>query len=169
MDLGPAADAVQHRVETDDSVWMVAWHPPSDPPEGTPYGANGVCVNQDGEVVVISAEGAHWDIPGGRPEGDETGEETLRREMLEEACATVHDARLLGFAQLRCIAGQNEGRVLVRSFWRADVTTNAWEPQFEIAHRRLLPPDQVLGCVTTRDGVTAMTWRALIEAGVLSR
>jgi ADP-ribose pyrophosphatase YjhB (NUDIX family) len=48
---------------------------------------------------VISRDGVIWDLPAGRPEPGESWEQTLRREMDEEACATVIAARLLGFTR----------------------------------------------------------------------
>jgi len=30
--------------------WLVSWHPPPDPPDGTPHGAEGVCVTADGDI-----------------------------------------------------------------------------------------------------------------------
>jgi hypothetical protein len=47
-----------------------------------------------------------------RPEPGETWEQTLRREMDEEACATVTGARLLGFTHGRCLTGPERGTVL---------------------------------------------------------
>lgn len=89
--------------------WIVSWHPPPVPPAGTPHGAAGICLTGDGEVVLIKFEG-RWEIPAGRPEGDETWEETLRREMMEEACVAVIEARLLGFSRGQCIRGDQEGQ-----------------------------------------------------------
>jgi ADP-ribose pyrophosphatase YjhB (NUDIX family) len=77
-------------------------------------------------------------FPAGRPEEGESWEETLRREMLEEACAIVGRARLLGFSRGACVAGPEEGLVLVRSMWRAEVQLEPWEPRFEIPHRRVV-------------------------------
>jgi predicted NUDIX family NTP pyrophosphohydrolase len=71
--------------------------------------------------MLVSHDGIEWDWPAGRTEGDETWELTLRREILEEVCATVVDARLLGFCRSVCIAGREADLVLVRSFWRARV------------------------------------------------
>src|SRR5256885_1951723 len=65
-------------------------------------------------------------------------EQTLRREMDEEACATVVGARLLGFTRGECVAGPERGLVLVRSVWRADVELRPWEARFEIADRRVV-------------------------------
>ena len=49
-----AADGVQIRVWSGGQQWLVSWHPPPDPPDGTPHGAEGVCVTIDGDIVVIS-------------------------------------------------------------------------------------------------------------------
>ena len=85
--------------------------------------------------------------------------------MLEEACATVVDARLLGFLRSVCIAGPEEGLVIVRSFWRAQVILGPWEPHFEILHRRVVPPTEVLSHLWP---VTMPIYsRAFDEAGVL--
>jgi hypothetical protein len=93
--------------------WVGSWHSPSAPPDGTPHGASGLCVTPDGSIVVVSQDGEQWDLPGGRPEGDESLEDTLRREVLEEACATVVRAKLLGFSRGICVAGPEAGLVLV--------------------------------------------------------
>ena len=45
---------------------------------------------------------------------------TLEREVLEEACASVEEATLLGFAKGVCASeGPEEGLVLVRALWHA--------------------------------------------------
>jgi len=51
-------------------------------------------VTADGDIVVISPDGTIWDLPAGRPEPGESWEQTLRRELDEEACATVAGATL---------------------------------------------------------------------------
>jgi ADP-ribose pyrophosphatase YjhB (NUDIX family) len=136
---GPvAADGVQIPVPSGGQQWLVSWHPPPEPPDGTPHGAEGVCVTADGGIVVISPDGTIWDLPAGRPEPGENWEQTLRREMDEEACATVTGARLLGFTRGQCVTGPERGRVLVRSVWRADVELRPWEARFEIADRRVV-------------------------------
>ena len=115
---------------------------------------------------MISEDGARWDLPAGRPEADETWEDTLRREMMEEACAVVRSARLLGFARGRCIEGHEEGLVLVRAFWRAEVDLLDWEPRFEVTHRRLVKPAEVLSEINIERGYFPTLARALREAGV---
>jgi len=42
---GPvAADGVQIPIRSGGQQWLVSWHPPPEPPDGTPHGAEGVCV-----------------------------------------------------------------------------------------------------------------------------
>lgn len=77
--------------------WLTAWYPPDSIPAGTPHGANGLCLTGGDGVVLISRDGERWGWPGGRPEGDESWEQTLRREIVEETCSIVRSARLLGF------------------------------------------------------------------------
>ncbi len=159
-----ARDGEEIAFRADGEDWLVSWHPPLTPPDGTPHGAAGLCVTGDGEIVLISQDGEHWDVPAGRPEGDETWEETMRREMREEACATVVRARLLGFSRGACIAGPQAGRVIVRSLWRAEVELAPWKPQFEIAHRRVVPAAAVVGQLAIPDGLARIFSRALHEA-----
>jgi ADP-ribose pyrophosphatase YjhB (NUDIX family) len=139
VDRPVAADGEQIPVTSGGQRWLVSWHPPPGPPDGIPHGAEGICVTAGGDVVVISPDGVIWDLPAGRPEPGESWEETLRREMDEEACATVTAARLLGFTRGQCLTGPETGRVLVRSVWRAEVELRPWEARFEIADRRVVP------------------------------
>jgi ADP-ribose pyrophosphatase YjhB (NUDIX family) len=147
--------------------WIVSWNPPRTPPGGTPHGAVGVCVTGDGGIVLISPDGEHWGLPGGRPEGCETWEETLRREMLEEACATVVQARLLGYLRSACVAGPQVGLVLVRSVWRAEVELAPWEPRFEIPHRRVGAAAEVWNHLALEGYPARIINRLLHEASIM--
>src|ERR1700738_2167665 len=105
----------------------------------------------------------------GRPEGDESWEQTLRREVLEEVRAIVGDARLLGFCRGACLTGPEAGLMLVRSVWRAEVELMPWEPRFEIAHRRVAPATELLSQLWMEKGFEPTYHRALAEAGLMSR
>src|SRR5258708_28413962 len=119
----------------------------------------------DDRDVLISKDGERWGWPGGRPEGDESWEQTLRREILEETCSIVRDARLLGFCRSVCLTGPEEGRVLVRSLWRAEVELMPWEPLFEIVHRLAVPVTDLLSHLWMEEGFEPIYRRALAEAG----
>jgi hypothetical protein len=166
--LLPARDGEEVSIQAGGQAWLVSWHPPVSPPAGKPHGASGVCVTAGGGIILISTDGRRWGLPGGRPERDETWEETFRREMLEEACATVVQARLLGFGRSRCIEGHEAGLVIVRSWWRADVALAPWEPQFEIPYRRVFPAEAVWDELDRSEecGLDRVLARMLREAGL---
>jgi 8-oxo-dGTP pyrophosphatase MutT (NUDIX family) len=161
-----ARDGEEILIRIDGQDWLSSWHPAEPAPLGQSHGAAGICVTEDGEIVLVSHDGSRWDIPAGRPEGDETWEQTLRREVLEEACATVREARLLGFYRSACVAGRQAGLVLVRSFWRAEVLVEPWVPRFEIAARRLVSAAELLSHLPPP--YLPLLRRALVEAAVLS-
>ncbi|MEV0733629.1 NUDIX domain-containing protein [Polymorphospora sp. NPDC050346] len=147
--------------------WSVSWHPGASAPAGRSHGAAGICVTGDAQLVLISHDGAHWGFPAGRPEGDESPLETLRREVLEEACAVVGDARVLDYSRSRCLRGHERGLVLVRSYWWAEVELLPWQPRFEITHRRIIPVTEATDVVRDPDeAATRIALRALDEAGV---
>jgi 8-oxo-dGTP pyrophosphatase MutT (NUDIX family) len=144
--------------------WLTSWHAPTAAPDGTNHGSAGICVTGDGLIGMVSTDGSTWDFPAGRPEGDENSEQTLRREMLEEACAVVKQARLLGFSRGRCVEGPEAGLVLVRSIWLARVDLLDWNPRFEIRFRRLVPADEATKLVSPE---FERIWaRAFFEAGI---
>src|SRR5229473_3087972 len=94
-----ARDGEEMPVRANGGDWMIAWHPVGVAPPGKRHGANAFCLTGDGSVVLISRDGQRWGWPGGRPEGAESWEQTLRREVLEEVCASVIHATLLGFSR----------------------------------------------------------------------
>jgi ADP-ribose pyrophosphatase YjhB (NUDIX family) len=165
--LGPIAlDGEEVPAPANGDDWRMEWHPPPSAPPGQPHGANAFCVTTDGAVVLISPDGERWGWPGGRPEPGESWEQTLRREILEEACATVTAARLLGFVRGRCLSGHEKGLVLVRSIWRAEVTLGPWRPQHEIPFRRTIPASDLAGHLWIEPGAGPIYARAAREAGL---
>ena len=100
-----ASDGEEFAVRSNGGDWLTAWHSPIEVPAGTPHGANAFCVTADDQIVLISNDGVHWGWPGGRPEGSESWEQTLRREILEETCSIVSNGRLLGFCRSVCLSG----------------------------------------------------------------
>ena len=130
-----AREGEEFRVRDDHGQeWIVSWHPPGFPaPDGKRHGSAGIhgCFTPERNVLLVTRPGVSWELPAGRPEGDEDWRGTLDREVLEEACATVEAAALLGFAKGVCIEGSEQGLALVRSLWCADVSLDPWKPQHE--------------------------------------
>ena len=116
--------------------------------------------------IALDGEERRWGWPGGRPEPGESWEQTLRREILEEACATVTGARLLGFVRRRCVSGRERELVLVRSIWRAEVALGPWRPQHEIPFRRTIPASDLAGHLWIEPGAEPIYTRAAREAGL---
>jgi hypothetical protein len=79
----------------------------------------------------------------------------------------VVDARLLGFTRSVCLTGPEQGLVLVRSIWLADVELMPWDPRFEIAHRRVVPAAELLAHLWMGQGFEPIYHRALVEAGLV--
>ena len=97
--MGDSATGGSEVVVSDNGqVWRVSWHPPPDPPPGTPHGAAAICI-AGGQVVLVSSDGQRWGLPGGHPQPQERRTDTLVREVREEACAQVTASRLLGFTR----------------------------------------------------------------------
>jgi NUDIX domain len=107
-------------------------------------------------------------LPGGRPEQGERWADTLRREVAEEACAVVERARLLGFTRGVCVRGLEEGLVLVRSIWRAEVRLERWAPRFEIPYRRLLPANEALRSVVIAEPSVGPIYRRMFAEAALA-
>ncbi|MGI8576976.1 MAG: hypothetical protein ACR2KG_03465 [Nocardioidaceae bacterium] len=64
--------------------------------------------------------------------------------------------------------GHEYGLVLVRSFWRPDVRLDAWEPEFEIDHRRIVSASEGTRYVRDPDAAAIrIHLRALVEAALL--
>ena len=125
--------------------WMHSWHSAEFAlPDGRPHGSGGICFTPEGNVVLVTWPGVAWDFPAGRPEQGEDWRATLDREVLEEACAVVRDATLLGFIRGACTRGEEEGLVLVRGLWSADVTLNPWRPRHETTGRLVVRPHMAL-------------------------
>lgn len=172
MPQGATGDGQAKHVRSAGQEWILTWHGPHQAPDGEPHGSAGICLTRDQNIVLVSdgrlvSEGnAHWYWPAGRPEAGEDWEATLRREIREEACAEILACHLLGFSRAQCINGQEQGLVLVRAFWRADVELRPWDPKFEIRHRRLVSVVDVLSQVTVDEGWLRIYRRALAEAGL---
>lgn len=77
------------------------WRPAGSVVNGPVAQVYGVCFDAEGAILILSPDGATgWNLPGGHPEDDESPEQTLRRETLEEAATELGDLKLLGWFEV---------------------------------------------------------------------
>jgi len=86
------------------SVWdnqeiTYTWIPTNDLQSFKPVAqVYGVCLNNEGKILVIKDK--RWQIPGGTPETGETPEQTLKRELIEEAQVEIDKLMPLGVQEV---------------------------------------------------------------------
>jgi len=92
------------------------------------------------EVVAVAGGGDQpfWIPPGGRREKGESLEATLRRELLEEACAQLTSSQLIGFQHCRYLNGARAGEVTLEAMFWARIELDAFMPNSETHARRLM-------------------------------
>lgn len=80
----------QSKIQTESGLIVITWMDCQDRKEMNKYQpctqVYGVCFNDDGEILVIDEKGnGSWKPIGGTPEVGESPEQTLTRELMEEA------------------------------------------------------------------------------------
>ena len=60
---------------------------------------SGYVYNEENQLLIVK-NGKNWTIPGGHPEQGETQMQTLKRELMEEACVTLKDVKYLGAVEV---------------------------------------------------------------------
>lgn len=123
---------------------IYTFHDPSWEPDGEPFGAAAICLTPAKNVVLVRWTGGEWMIPGGRPEPGESWEDTMRREVMEEALAQVKTAQLVGYVRGERPQSDGKPRIKVRSLWKVDVDLLPWHPQHEMVDRIEVAPSQAL-------------------------
>ena len=126
---------------TDESGrWQVSLHPPDDRPLGSAHGSEAIIMIDHARTVLVRGTSGRLNTPGGHPEVGESSEQTMKREVREEACAEVEAAALIGFARSEKLDGNNAGFVMVRDMYVARVRLLPWvQPPSEIAERLIVP------------------------------
>ena len=60
----------------------------------------GVCFDKDGNILIKKGLSKEWNIPGGKPESNETPVQTLKRELEEEADVEIDEYQMIGYFEV---------------------------------------------------------------------
>lgn len=60
---------------------------------------SGYVFNEKNQLLIVKG-GNTWTVPGGHPEPNETQQQTLERELMEEACVTLKDIKYIGAVEV---------------------------------------------------------------------
>jgi RimJ/RimL family protein N-acetyltransferase/8-oxo-dGTP pyrophosphatase MutT (NUDIX family) len=104
-----------------------------------------VCFTVDGRIVLVSGDGKTlWNHPGGGREMGESIEQTMRREVYEEACAHMLASTLLGYDRFVEIDGAgNVLRINHHARFAARVALEPFVARHETAGRMLVDMSEV--------------------------
>lgn len=114
------------------------------PPRDLIRQASGICITDEGLIVLVTGDGESWSLPGGHPENDETIKDAVIREVREEACAMVTHLMYLGVSEVQDV-GNPEGFPInyQARFW-ARVRLEEFKPEYETTGRKLVTPENMI-------------------------
>lgn len=128
-------------VVADGARYRVAWFdPPFRPPLVNTTQALGICFTSDARIVLVTWNDSDWTLPGGTIEPGETLEQTLTREVWEEACARVQACAYIGCQRVDHLDDDRPVYYQTR-FW-AWVELEPFMPAHEMTARRLVRPGE---------------------------
>lgn len=85
----------------DSETSYLTWHPQKDLSNlENVEQVYGICFEKDGRMLIVNTTG-NWCLPGGTPEKDESFEETLKREVDEEADVEIDNLIPLGYNEIK--------------------------------------------------------------------
>lgn len=103
-------------------------------------------IKRENKFLIVHNTKDFWEVPGGRMDGDETIEETLRRELQEELpnVTNVQVHEIIDAVRVHKDIKENVSLVLI--FFHVSVDFNGGEPQLSHEHDeyRWLPKDEAV-------------------------
>jgi 8-oxo-dGTP pyrophosphatase MutT (NUDIX family) len=126
--------------------YRVAWFdPPFRPPPPETTQALGICFTPARTIVLVTWNGTEWSLPGGTVEPGETLEQTLVREVREEASARVPACEYIGCQRVTALEA-DEAPYYQTRFW-ARVELDPFVATHEMIARRAVPPGEFRGAL----------------------
>ena len=159
---------ITEQVTIDGQHYVVTWMPPPfRPPMELVLQVGGLCFTEQGQVLLVTADGRSWSLPGGHPEPRESIQDAFVREVREEACARVCDLAYIGCQKAVGPALDPDWsqplHYLAR--FRGRVELLPFTPEHETTGRKAIPPSELIGVLnwSTIRCAEAMLSAALAE------
>ncbi len=101
--------SIQDRAEWKGLPLVKTWRTGSDGSSFEPFfQVAAVCLNKDNQILLVQHPTKNfWMLPGGTPNKNESPEETLKREVMEEASCLIDTPRLVGAVEMDFPANPN--------------------------------------------------------------
>lgn len=110
---------------------------------------SGYIFNEQNQLLIVK-NGNAWTIPGGHPEKDETKEETLSRELMEEACVTLKDIQYIGAVEV-----VENGETYYQLRYTAKVLDLLpFKQEWEICERKFININELANYIEWSKGIT---------------
>jgi len=124
---------------------------------------SGYCLDNDNKVLIVKNDHG-WGLPGGHPEEGESTEQSLRREISEEANVTISSFKLLGYVEVNDPQNESiEGRAYAQlRFICRLAEINEFSAEFETSERAFVSIAELPNYITWM--ATSATGRAQYES-----
>lgn len=105
--------------------------------------------NEKNQLLIVK-NGNTWTIPGGHPEVNETQQQTLERELMEEACVTLKEIKYIGAVEV-----VEDDKVYYQLRYTAKVDKILpFKQEYEISERNFVNLDELTKFIKWANGET---------------
>lgn len=110
---------------------------------------SGYVFNNKNQLLIVKNEN-NWTIPGGHPELNETQIQTLKREILEEACITITNIEYLGAVEVI----ENKKKYYQLRYFANVLDLFPFKQEWEICERKFIDLQDLNKYIKWADGTT---------------